>query len=353
MKKKSYAGLSISVIIIVALALYFLWGINAQQNNNKRLSLLKLTRVIPNPSDSIFFQRPINMTFDGKGHFYISDQAASSVYKFDNEGNFIFELARQGRGPGELGNASTVRYDKGVVAVDNETQLQFYDDGGNFIDSFFIFGFENYLFRNNKIYVFKFLDDIRSLMNSKKKLDRSLIQVYNRKGKQIGQFGELILNLIPTDNNLAQVFGSSILFSIYDGKLYCLFEYYPVLRIYDLKTQSFLNEIKFERPFNYADRVLGNYDPKSFSKPNVVGVTSLFKAIDVNSSGIFLGLYDDNILIDHYDLEGNFIQRYKRGFKTEPYYLYDMKVFDNDEKLTFYLLVKKEGTPLLCIYTPN
>lgn len=80
----------------------------------------------------------INKIFFINGRFYIIDSFhKSSIFCFDDEGKFIFEIGKQGKGPGEYVTLSDaeISYDnKSIIAVDQDQKKYIsYDLDGRFI----------------------------------------------------------------------------------------------------------------------------------------------------------------------------------------------------------------------------
>ncbi|MBN2790630.1 MAG: 6-bladed beta-propeller [Candidatus Delongbacteria bacterium] len=81
-----------------------------------KLDLKKLYTITTDDQadSSAFFKRPIALSVDKNENLFILDLLSMSVKKFDNKGQFIKSISRQGRGPGELFYPS-------VMYIDNDT----------------------------------------------------------------------------------------------------------------------------------------------------------------------------------------------------------------------------------------
>jgi hypothetical protein len=123
------------------------------------------------------------------------------------------------------------------------------------------------------------------------------------------------------------------------------------MRIYSLDGEL-IKEITFPNK-EYKENTKQNYDWHSLNKnPNRVPLRFLFRGFDVNSSGVFVGLYHDDLIIDQYDFDGNPVARYVKYHKdNRKHYLYSFKVVD-DQKLYFYILFE-DDYPQMGILTPD
>ena len=133
---------------------------------------------------------------------------------------------------------------------------------------------------------------------------------------------------------------SNLFIEIYDNHLYVLFKYYPILRIYTLEG-DLVRTIHFDDQ-GYENRVPGNYEWDALKDKGggKYPFTFLFNALEVNDKGIFIGLYDEEILIDHYDLEGRLLRHYTRRDPDEAI-LVDFAVRQQGNTLKFYVLSRR------------
>ena len=112
-----------------------------------------------------------------------------------------------------------------------------------------------------------------------------------------------------------------------------------------------MNTLDLEsEPPSYKQRVPENFDPSSFTENTLrnreKGPRTLIQNFEVNEYGIFLQLYDDSkLLIDQYDLSGNFIQRFSHDSNFESFSVRDMKVVTQNNSMEFYFLKMTDEYP--------
>ena len=294
---------------------------------------LQLEFSFPKEDEELLLAYPSQMEVDEEGNIYICDGGLSSIIKYTRNGKLLKVIGRKGKGPGEFINQHIFCYDQGKLFISDRGRIQILDKEGNYLSSFKIFRypwslshFEDRIFAPLMYYRIQETKDLH------------LISIFNEKGRVVGEFGEF-LKFMP---NIPDA--SHCLLKIYGEKLYVLFVYFPILRVYSVSGQL-LQVIEFEE-LKYAKRVPGNYKVKPIINPDgtqTIPLRFLFRAFDVTEEGIFVGLYDPDIIIDRFDFDGKFIQRFKRQHKTEEFYLFDFKVFKkNENELEFYILNQEE-----------
>ena len=289
----------------------------------------------PKESDEVLLGRPTKMSFDEHGNIFINDYHLSSILKYTRQGELITTIGRSGKGPGEFTNQSKFSYDDGKLYVVDQSnrRLQILNQDGKYLSAFItpqipsaITIFKNQIFTN--------------LLMRANTPESKLITVFDMDGKVIKKFGEYLRFV----KNFPFV-GSTCILKIYDSQLYVLFRYYPILRIYSLDGQL-KQHIELKKN-DYAKLVPGNYKWENFTKKNQMAFSFrfLFQAFDVNENGIFIGLYNEDIIIDHYNFKAEFIQRFKRIHKEEKYYLFDFKVTQENNSTFKFFILNREGIP--------
>jgi len=99
---------------------------------------------------------------DSKGNIYLLDQKKSEIKKFDRNGIFIKSFCKLGSGPGELQGGGCLLCLDDTLYVKDDTTLQFskFSTDGNFIDRFYIEGF-NYPQFLTPVGKTKFINDLQ------------------------------------------------------------------------------------------------------------------------------------------------------------------------------------------------
>jgi len=302
---------------------------------------LKLLFSFPDEQkDKILIAFPSEMEMDEERNIYIADYHGNTVLKYSPDGKLLKEIGGEGQGPGEFIHPFSLCYDNGKLYITDviNSRLQIFDKTGNYLSSFKIITFPGSIaYAQDELFGIT----ISRFSNE----EEYLIFVYNKKGRLLRKFGKY-LDLVP---NLSP-FVSKALIKIFRNRVYVLYHYYPILKIFDLNGKL-LQKIDFNQ-LNYKKLVPNNYD---WSKLKIgqmkISTTWLFRAFDVTEEGIFLGLYDKDIIIDQYDYNGKFKQRFQRAHKEEDFYLFDFRIFkQNESEFKFYIL-NSEGIPKIDVCT--
>lgn len=73
---------------------------------------------------------------DKEGNFYVTDWDSKRIQKYDTEGKYLLTIGKQGQGPGEFSNLSTVRFDKNghIYVTDiSSRRISFFDTDGKYL----------------------------------------------------------------------------------------------------------------------------------------------------------------------------------------------------------------------------
>jgi len=332
------------VLVTVIFIVYIFYSIAFQNlNENKSINAstkdeyheLNLLFSFPKENnDTTFIAYPTEMLIDEEQSIYICDNWGNKIIKFSENGNLLKIIGCKGQGPGEFLFPSSLCTDnKGnffVIDVNNR-RIQLFDKQWNYLSSFKMIKLPHDIVH--------YKDEIFGITISDLEAKKHLISVYSEKGRLLREFGEYL----DFSYNLTSM-ASKALIKFFDNKLYVLFQYYPFLKIYGLNGEL-VQTIEFNK-LNYKELLANNYNFAKFKKGlRVYPFKFLFRAFDVTEVGIFVGLYGEDIVIDRYDFNGKFIQRFKRTHKEEKFYLFDFRVFKaNESEFKFYIL-NKEGIP--------
>lgn len=78
-------------------------------------------QVVISETDDLIFGRIFRVSPDAGGRIFVPDSGESTIFVFDDEGNFLKNIGREGRGPGE--------FDRANVRFTESNELFAYDDG--------------------------------------------------------------------------------------------------------------------------------------------------------------------------------------------------------------------------------
>ncbi len=74
-----------------------------------------------------------------KSHYYVLDRFSQQVFCFDEEGDFVFKISAQGKGPGEYHDINSIgvdTYNDRLILLDPVMQrVLLFDMNGNFIET--------------------------------------------------------------------------------------------------------------------------------------------------------------------------------------------------------------------------
>ena len=163
-------------------------------------------------------------------HLAVLDVGGSRVVVFDRNGNYVRQIGRKGRGPGELLNPVDMAVGPGgnVYVLDGgNRRLSVFDSAGVFRSSFRVPA--RYLGPNTRIAV----GPDRMIYAHFPEFD-SLFTVFSPEGEVVGRFGGLRPYEYPVESVYVRMLFNSVAFGFDSrGYLYVLFLNLPYLRIYD------------------------------------------------------------------------------------------------------------------------
>jgi|GEM_PF-5331276 len=325
---------------------------SSKTDKDKKIITLSVRKSFPSSQSGVVFNMPNTIALNDQGHLFVNDQMASHIVEFDTTGKFLKFIGRKGRGPLEFVNQSGILVshhklwvvDQGnmrvsVISTEPKNQL---------LNSFLIKNVPiSMAWHKNHLY--SYTQKISFETKIKKPESYSLITVYDKDGHIVRKFGKLF-DFIDGMSPRA----SLPIIKIYKNKLYALSYYYPILQVFDLKkkTNKLLHKIYLSNNIqSYKDLVSKNYLPSTFASPKAMSTRYLFRSMDVNKHGIYIGLYIPYLVIDHYSLKGKFINRYVDKKVGEDFYLHDFSVMNTkDKKVKFIALITEEDISKINIY---
>ncbi len=334
----------ITLFLIVA---FMLLGMGCSSQSKKEITTHELTKItsFPDTSANIFLDNPINMAFSDS-HLFISDQMASTVFQFRHSGKYQRRIGGEGGGPREFNLNREAHFKNGKLFINDmgNSRISILNTATNQMETYLIKIPPSYFaVSQTKLFSVKSIrpEDVQHLDSLK------LVELYDHKANHLKSFGsylDFVEDMKPD--------GSSCQLSIYNNELYVHFTAYPILRKYSLtgEQQDSLN--LNQPPLNYKDRIAINYTAEAYEEGER-NLKTLFETFEVNKSGIFNVLWDDQyIIIDHFNHEGNFIRRYKRKTSSDKYYIDDLKVFPKSNgNLKFYILNLEDDFPKVDVFS--
>lgn len=302
------------------------------ENYSGREKALVQLASFPNETDETVLAFPQGLCIDNTGLIYILDQTQSSIFVYKQDGSLVRKIGRRGMGPGEFNLPQAFCCDEGRLYVSDQgnRRVQVLDSEGQYID-----GFNSY----RSLLTIAHLGDTilgQEIFDDSEVDKFTLLAKFSYSGAKQTTFGKPVNDSIDLEG--LPLGASSARVKVFKEKIYVLFSYYPLLRVYS-KNGNLLSEMKLKRK-EYRSLVPGNYSLKQInSMPNYVKLRYLFLAFDVTDNGIFVCPYKDDIEVDRFDIEGNFLS--SSSFKheaDEAYYVQDLKIELNGGTSLAYVL---------------
>lgn len=225
----------------------------------------------------------------------VIEQRPSTVYLFEKDGTYIDEVGGKGRGPAEYSMAN------GVFLVNEKIVLN--DVGNGKIIAF----------SDNKEEVFSFIPDFipANILSTEEGVllfpyynqmgDREayMYTLYTASGDEVGGYGE-----IPDELREMSSF-PQLNIDLFDSGIYML--PYPSTTVYRYGIKEHPYEPIELKGRDYSG-VFGQIK-NAFPEVDEEQITN-FVDIKVNEGGIFVSIFHVGLIIDHYDLNGNYIQTF-------------------------------------------
>lgn len=328
-KKIVVAGIGIAGIVIFIVILPDSDGVEWPDST----TITKLQEVItfPEKNGPPYIDNASQIHLDNDANIYIPDFGKKTIYKFNKEGNLLDEIGRQGRGPGEFlggGSGTNLEGDTLFIYDGPNARIALFNREGEFLK---IRPQQQKYFLLTTSKGLTFGQDIQGAFQNES--DHSLINIFDKEGRKISEFGEYRkidgIGYIPSMASFSEV-------TIYKDKIYVNYVHFPLMEIYDLNYK--LVKSHSLTGVDYLKRVETNYQRDTYKAFNAPSVKKLIAGQDIINNHLFLGIHDDEfIIIDKFDLDGNFIERFIHKVNKD-YYMRDLAIQRIDGKLTFYIL---------------
>lgn len=344
---KSYAPLinklALATILIIASSCS---NIEKDKDLNEGSIALERLSFFPGEEDEVFIGIPTNAAYSESAVF-IPVQASSGVHHFDLKGNYMGQIGRPGRGPGEVGlpgRASFHNSDLWVYDIGNARYWRWSEEEGTletiqapFIPRSFVVG-DSIIFKTR-------LDQPSSNAAD----EQSFISRFDHEMNMIDSFGKNISSLLPE----VPAVGSASKLALFDDKLYVLFQNFPFLLVYS-KDGQLIRKINFNQ--RYDELATPNFSADAYSDPSHLRFRHIFQAFDVSNKGISIAVKDeDNALtIDQHDHSGAFIRRFRIASENESAIIIrDLKAgTDEWNNLLFYVFGFVDDEAAVHLFTP-
>ncbi|MTI86956.1 MAG: hypothetical protein FH748_03190 [Balneolaceae bacterium] len=323
----------LSYWILITVVLSVLSCSKTEQNTNYNLVFEKH---IGNEIYEGFIGTGRTITSDYQRYLYVDDITQVYVKQYDLDGNFIRNIGREGRGPGEFPTSNIMSDVRGSLIAVNDLsgfRVSVFDTSGTF----------KFSFPTQRRYITPtyIIDSTLISGDGGSTFERDL------KGKyQFSKFnfdGELISRFVPypisekTSDYPARVFQGRI--EVSNGLLHIAYLFVPLYQIYDIESEKLLYE------FNLADfpgfeidterkSIKGNY-PQTILK-SMEELQQYLSYLHVIDNNIFImRMSNPYVIIENYELE-------KDSLKHINTYAASPKILDAGRILDFIYIPQTE-----------
>lgn len=239
----------------------------------------------------------------------IVEQRPSTVYLFKKDGSYIGEAGKKGRGPGEYSFVNRVSlFGDGIILNDEgNAKIIAFDQQENELYSFGPDFLSAYIIGSTKgVLLFPYYNQVAGR-------DASLYSLLDRSGNKIGDFG----NIPPKIEALPSY--PQLNLSFFNDKIYVLPLPSETVYRYNIEEDNYKSIQLKGRDYSTEFKKIED------SFPDVSeSIRTKFVDMKVNEDGIFVSIFHSGLIIDQYDLEGNYVQRF--NFKGE---------YSDDKELKF------------------
>jgi len=304
----------------------------------------RLVTSFPDEDSDVFLGRPMQMIV-ADGSVHVIDYQQHNIVEFDLKGAFVRTIGSAGAGPGELNNAQSLTNhgDSLVVSDTGNGRLSVFHKDGSF-------GRVVHWPRSSRSLT-EVDGNLLVVNRTRGFVDQStpddLISVFDMHGEHLDSFGEWV----GKDRELSKAMSASFV-DIHDERIYLLSAYYPLLRVFSLDGEL-LEEWDFgHRKERYEERVPENFDWSALSDQSamIFRARFLFRGVQVTDRGVFVGMFDDDLIIDHFGFDRQFIARFHVPSQNEDgMYLHDFEVIESNGAWQLMALVN-DMVPHIAVY---
>lgn len=313
--------LLISAIVVGYFVFPLLSNSNDEQKNSKS-SKLEVISSLPKENDEVYIGN-IAKTLTDDNYVYLLEHRGSYILKFDLQGNFVGNIGKPGRGPGELINPLdfAVVNDKLYTLEQGKMQVQEFDIDGNYINTYFFHGAYMELLKSGdnlilKNYYYRGMPEFTDMPKSENFPLFTILNLSTDTTYALGNYPSFFAKL--------DIHHSGSYSTLYDEKVYTVYKGFPLVQVHDLEN-GLLDEIYLKGGI-FTDVI------KNYIRNPLDSYPAYFLDIKVNEYGIFLCSYGENLFLYQFDFDGNLENRFEV-----------QKADENDRYIrNFDIILKKE-----------
>ena len=286
---------------------------------------LEMVKSFPTKEDEangIYLWAPIGIEGLPNGHIIVNDQKVNQIFMFDERGNFIKYIGREGQGPGEFGNpfCMTTTSDAIIVADNSNMRIQYYDFEGNFIQDFKVF--------KSFWDIAVSADGLIFAAPHRMSPESFLVDVLDEEGKLLKSFGEARFG----DKSTWQISNWVKINLNGRNELYVSFNSFPLVCKYSTN-----GDLKAE--YKLEHKVLKATEKENQTRlKNQGNLMTVIYSIRTDISGFSILFNFPRTQILEYDYDGRLIDEYYYGRKTHDTLFGDFVIREINGIKNFYLL---------------
>ena len=295
--------------------------------------------------DEHFMERPHRFALS-EDYIYTVDMSQHVIHKFSKDGTYLEDIGREGSGPEEFERPYLIDYqpqNNMLYVVDQgNRRMQMIDKTTGEWDTYAIGDYIPQSFIVND-HIYKFSADLLAPAHRFK-----LIESFDVDGNKVATFGHM-----HSYREITPAFLNRPHYAIHNNDIFIAFHFLPYLQVYD-KQGELIKDIKLEHP-HYEE----GYEYNTSREPHQGSgfrPKGLFRGFSIVDDDYFFALSeqdylaDGNLLIDQFDRDGQFVQRYEKTMDLD--FIFDVKVTNEDDQLKIYLLAQQDDIPQFFILTP-
>jgi hypothetical protein len=288
---------SIPIILILSAFIYANYGRCLYLKDIDRKEKGELGRIIPPPAAielklirsfptteqeeaGQYLPQPDSLARDRLGNYYIADQKASVIYKYDSSGKYVGQFGRPGQGPGDLSLPRHIEIFDDIIHVNDvgNMRTQYFDLKGQFIKTTRMF----------KSFVdLAFLQDgqiVGAPLSVEWTGDKALVEILASDGKIVRAFGDPFeFKYDRSAMNTRKIIVNK------KNEIILVFDFLPILQRYSMQGQL-LQEKRLETEFSFQKERI-NRRMNSYLPDQKAAKVIIFHAV---------GILDDTIyIVDH------------------------------------------------------
>ena len=264
------------------------------------------------------FQDPRSLAVNEKGNFFILDQRACLIHKFDENGRLLGTIGRRGQGPGEFQTPYDILFKNNTLYVADlgNRQVHSFDESGNYISGFQVRG-----------------NFVRMAIDSKGDIyipyytDQFLIHKYSKRGELLNSFVDTKIAPMKGDARLQRAYNNVIVSIDRKDNIFVAYTFQNRIQKYNSHGELLL-EFNRELPF----KPIPIYMFQTATGGSGVRGDEIHSDIQVGKDGlvyVLLGKFfpEKGRIIDRYNSDGEYLDCFWTGVQCYRFVINANKLY--------------------------